>query len=64
MKTSYRHVVVGAGVIGTAAALRIAERNDGDVLVLEQYRLGHTGDPRTTTPGPSGTPTTAPHTRR
>jgi sarcosine oxidase len=41
MKTSYRHVVLGAGVIGTAAALRIAERNDGDVLVLEQYRLGH-----------------------
>jgi monomeric sarcosine oxidase len=41
VKTSYRHVVLGAGVIGTAAALRIAERNDGDVLVLEQYRLGH-----------------------
>jgi monomeric sarcosine oxidase len=41
MKTHYRHVVLGAGVIGTAAALRIAERNDGDVLVLEQYRLGH-----------------------
>ena len=41
MKTSYRHVVLGAGVIGTAAALRIAERGDGDVLVLEQYRLGH-----------------------
>jgi monomeric sarcosine oxidase len=41
MKTSYRHVVLGAGVIGTAAALRIAERQDGDVLVLEQYRLGH-----------------------
>ncbi|MFC0680267.1 N-methyl-L-tryptophan oxidase [Lysobacter korlensis] len=41
MKTSWRHVVLGAGVIGTAAALRIAERGDGDVLVLEQYRLGH-----------------------
>jgi monomeric sarcosine oxidase len=41
MNRSYRHVVLGAGVIGTAAALRIAERGDGDVLVLEQYRLGH-----------------------
>ena len=40
-KTSYRHVVVGAGAIGTAAAQRLAERGDGDVLVLEQYRLGH-----------------------
>jgi sarcosine oxidase len=41
VKTSYRHVVIGAGAIGTAAALRLAERRDGDVLVLEQYRLGH-----------------------
>lgn len=41
MKTSYRHIVIGAGVIGTAAALRLAERCGGDVLLLEQYRLGH-----------------------
>jgi sarcosine oxidase len=41
MKTTYRHVVLGAGVIGTAAALRIAERGESDVLVLEQHRLGH-----------------------
>jgi monomeric sarcosine oxidase len=41
MRTSYRHVVVGAGVIGSAAALRLAERSGGDVLLVEQYRLGH-----------------------
>jgi monomeric sarcosine oxidase len=41
VKTSYRHVVIGAGAIGTAAALRLAERGDGDILVLEQYKLGH-----------------------
>ena len=41
MRSSYRHVVVGAGVIGSAAALRLAERSAGDVLVLEQFRLGH-----------------------
>jgi monomeric sarcosine oxidase len=41
MKTSYRHIVIGAGVIGSAAALRLAERSGGDVLLLEQYRLGH-----------------------
>ena len=41
MKDSYRHVVIGAGVIGTAAAQRLAERCDGDVLLLEQYPFGH-----------------------
>jgi monomeric sarcosine oxidase len=41
MSTRYRHVVIGGGVIGTAAALRLAERCGGDVLLLEQYRFGH-----------------------
>jgi monomeric sarcosine oxidase len=41
VQDSYRHVVLGAGAIGSAAALRLAERGNGDVLVLEQYRLGH-----------------------
>ena len=41
MRNGYRHVVIGGGVIGTAAALRLAERSDGDVLLLEQYRFGH-----------------------
>jgi len=38
---SFRYIVIGAGAIGSAAALRLAERADGDVLVLEQHRLGH-----------------------
>jgi sarcosine oxidase len=41
VKSSYRHIVIGAGVIGSAAALHLAERCGGDVLLLEQYRLGH-----------------------
>jgi monomeric sarcosine oxidase len=41
MSNGYRHVVIGGGVIGTAAALRLAERTEGDVLLLEQYRFGH-----------------------
>jgi monomeric sarcosine oxidase len=41
MEESYRHVVIGAGVIGTAAAHRLAERCDGDVLLLEQYPFNH-----------------------
>ena len=41
MTRQYRHVVIGSGAIGSAAALRLAERAGGDVLVLEQFRLGH-----------------------
>jgi monomeric sarcosine oxidase len=41
MNKGYQHVVVGGGVIGTAAALRLAERCAGDVLLLEQHRFGH-----------------------
>jgi monomeric sarcosine oxidase len=37
----YRHIVVGSGGIGSAAAWWLAERSGGDVLVLEQYQLGH-----------------------
>lgn len=42
MKTSYDHVVVGAGALGSAAAYRLAAAGHSDVLVLEQYELGHT----------------------
>ncbi|MFD0482395.1 N-methyl-L-tryptophan oxidase [Kineococcus sp. GCM10028916] len=34
-------IVVGAGAIGSAAAYWLAERGQTDVLVLEQYELGH-----------------------
>ncbi|MCW2642233.1 MAG: Sarcosine oxidase [Dactylosporangium sp.] len=37
----YRHIVLGCGAIGSAAACWLGERSGGDVLVLEQYRLGH-----------------------
>ncbi|MFI5960256.1 N-methyl-L-tryptophan oxidase [Cryptosporangium sp. NPDC051539] len=39
--THYRHIVVGSGGIGSAAAYWLAERSHGDVLVLEQFALGH-----------------------
>lgn len=42
MKTSYEHIVVGAGALGTAAAYRLAKAGATDVLVLEQFALGHT----------------------
>lgn len=38
----YRHVVVGAGALGSAAAYRLAKRGATDVVVLEQFALGHT----------------------
>ena len=37
----YRHIVLGCGAIGAAAACRLADRSGGDVLVLEQYPIGH-----------------------
>lgn len=37
----YKHIVVGSGGIGSAAAWWLAERSGGDVLVLEQFELGH-----------------------
>ncbi|MFB9376292.1 N-methyl-L-tryptophan oxidase [Kineococcus gynurae] len=35
------HVVVGAGALGTAAAYWLSRRGAHDVLVLEQFELGH-----------------------
>lgn len=37
----YRHIVVGSGGIGSAAAWWLADRSGGDVLVVEQFALGH-----------------------
>lgn len=42
MKKSYSHIVIGAGALGTAAAYRLAKAGSADVLVLEQFALGHT----------------------
>jgi monomeric sarcosine oxidase len=42
MKTTYDHIVIGAGALGSAAAYRLAAAGHTDVLVLEQYELGHT----------------------
>lgn len=42
MKSSYDHIVIGAGALGSAAAYRLAKGGHTDVLVLEQYELGHT----------------------
>jgi len=35
------HIVIGAGALGSAAAYRLALAGAGDVLVLEQFELGH-----------------------
>ncbi|WP_432827119.1 N-methyl-L-tryptophan oxidase [Dactylosporangium sp. CA-092794] len=37
----FRHIVLGCGAIGAATAFWLAERSGGDVLVLEQYQIGH-----------------------
>lgn len=41
MTSTYQHIVLGVGGIGGAAAYWLARRGDGDVLAIEQYRLGH-----------------------
>lgn len=41
MKQSYNHIVIGAGALGSAAAYRLAKAGATDVLVLEQFELGH-----------------------
>lgn len=42
MKSShFQTIVVGAGSLGTATAYWLAERGQTDVLVLEQFELGH-----------------------
>ena len=41
MNSTYEHIVLGVGGIGAAAAYWLARRGGGDVLAIEQYRLGH-----------------------
>ena len=41
MNSTYEHIVLGVGGIGSAAAYWIARRGGTNVLALEQYRLGH-----------------------
>ena len=41
MKQSHAHIVVGAGALGSAAAYRLAAAGETDILVLEQFELGH-----------------------
>jgi monomeric sarcosine oxidase len=40
--TTYSHIVVGAGALGSAAAYALARGGVERVLVLEQYELAHT----------------------
>jgi monomeric sarcosine oxidase len=42
MDTTYSHIVIGAGALGSAAAYALAKAGAGRVLVVEQYQLGHT----------------------
>jgi monomeric sarcosine oxidase len=42
MDTTYSHIVIGAGALGSAAAYALAKAGAGRVLVVEQYALGHT----------------------
>lgn len=41
MTRRYRHIVIGAGSLGSATAFRLARAGATDVLVLEQFSLGH-----------------------
>lgn len=41
VKKTYEHIVVGAGVLGTACAYWLAKSGASDVLVVEQFELGH-----------------------
>jgi sarcosine oxidase len=41
VKRAYEFIVVGCGGLGSAAAYRLAREAGEEVLVLEQYRLGH-----------------------
>ena len=41
LRSGYRHVVIGAGALGAAAAYHLANAGETDVLVLEQFSLGH-----------------------
>jgi sarcosine oxidase len=39
---SFSHIVIGAGAIGTGAAYWLAERGADNVMLLEQFEIGHT----------------------
>ncbi|TCP47273.1 sarcosine oxidase [Tamaricihabitans halophyticus] len=41
MRTGYDHIVIGAGVLGTATAYWLARSGATNILVLEQFELGH-----------------------
>lgn len=41
MTRRYSHIVIGAGALGSATAYRLARAGARDVLVLEQFALGH-----------------------
>src|SRR5687768_1829871 len=41
MKTSYEFIVVGCGGLGSAAAYWLSRMAGSEVLVLEQFRIGH-----------------------
>ena len=41
MQTQYQTIVIGAGAIGSATAYWLAKRGQRDVLVLEQFSVGH-----------------------
>jgi sarcosine oxidase len=41
MKKTYAHIVLGVGGIGSAAAYWLGRQGGGEVLAIEQYRLGH-----------------------
>ncbi len=41
LKSDYQAIVIGCGGIGSAALYWLARQTGGDVLGLEQYRLGH-----------------------
>jgi monomeric sarcosine oxidase len=42
VKANYDHIVIGSGIIGSATAYWLAKSGAKDVLVLEQFELGHT----------------------
>jgi len=41
LNSTYEHIVLGVGGIGSAAAYWLAKRGGKNVLAIEQYRLGH-----------------------
>ena len=41
MRERFSHIVIGAGALGSAAAYWLSTKVGGDVMVLEQYRMGH-----------------------